>query len=194
MFLRQNGFYCLMDTVDLGQEPLLDIVLLKENNPLRTHKTLISWPLSFYGCGHLRWLPCPLGHRGAQGLELPVTAIPGNFQLRLESIKGFQALWIFSSVFSLLLYCFWRVPSHCRPSLWQPMQEAQLFTVTEKVSFSMWQLQKVGSWLTLDAVKAKSEKFLKIHLSLYHLQACLDRRSNFSSTCSGATVLRASGS
>ena len=101
LFLRQNGFYCLMDTVDLGQEPLLDIVLLKENNPLRTHKTLISWPLSFYGCGHLRWLPCPLGHRGAQGLELPVTAIPGNFQLRLESIKGFQALWIFSSVFSL---------------------------------------------------------------------------------------------
>lgn len=35
-------FYCLMDTVDLGEEPPLDIVPLKENNPLKKHKTLIS--------------------------------------------------------------------------------------------------------------------------------------------------------
>lgn len=142
LFLRQNGFYCLMNTVDLGEESPLDIVLLKENNPLKTHKTLISWPLSFYGCEHVCSAPWGTGvPRDLSCWSLPYQEI---FSSGWKALKVFRHSEIFSSVFSLLLYCFRRVPSHSRPSFWQPMQEAQIFTLTEKVSFSVWQLWKVG--------------------------------------------------
>lgn len=79
-----------MDTVDLGEEPPLDIVPLKENNALKkTHDSYLLtlenlWPWS--SSSHTA------GHRSAQRLEPLVSAVPGNLQLGSESIKGTQTL------------------------------------------------------------------------------------------------------
>lgn len=83
-------FYYLMDTVDLGEEPPLDIVPLKENNPLKSPQD--SYLLTF----KILWLRAypshTVGHKSARGLEPLVSAMLGRFQLRAESIKGTSTL------------------------------------------------------------------------------------------------------
>lgn len=72
-------------------------------------------------------------------------------------------------MFSLSDYLFWRIPSQARPSLWQPAQRGQDFRVVENVFFSVWQLEKLGLCLTLNAVSTESLKFLEACIVRKHI-------------------------
>lgn len=83
-------FYYLMDTVDLGEEPPLDIVPLKENNPLKSPQD--SYLLTF----KILWLRAYPSHTVGTRVpgDLSHWSVPcwEDFSLDLKALKALR-LW-----------------------------------------------------------------------------------------------------